>query len=423
MMPAESGGAAPVEGVSNIAPNAPPPEETAEQAEPPAEHLPAKSSDDPSVEPVATPSAANQNAIYERPFVISGQRAAIGGYVEANLNYVGEEGINEGASFELRRFNIFLFSPLGQRMRFLSELEFEHGTEEIALETALVDLEIVPELVLRAGILLTPLGAFNQAHDGPLWEFVDRPLVSTTIIPATFSEVGGGAHGTILVGPLDLDYQLYATQGLADGVLDNELGRTSIPHGRSEELLAEDNNGQPAVTGRVALRYRALAELGVSAWYGAYNSHEVDGEKISPSRTLGIGAVDFAFTPGPLEVRGEVAFAWIDVPRALESAFGSRQWGLYVDAIAPIYRFSVLGLDKSSLNVGARFEHVDYHAGELANGDPAGNAVTRVAGSVSFRPSAETVFRINYVYQWATDLVNNAPARRVAMQFGIATYF
>ena len=88
---------------------------------------------------------------------------------------------------ELRRFNIFLYSSVGRRIRFLSELEFEHGTEEIALETALVDFVVTPSLVARAGILLPPIGAFNANHDSPRYDFVERPLVSTEIIPATLS--------------------------------------------------------------------------------------------------------------------------------------------------------------------------------------------------------------------------------------------
>ena len=60
-----------------------------------------------------------------------------------------------------------------QRRRFIGELEFEKGTEEeIAIETALLDFRIDPAFLLRADILLPPLGAFDQNHDSPRWEFV-----------------------------------------------------------------------------------------------------------------------------------------------------------------------------------------------------------------------------------------------------------
>ncbi len=65
-----------------------------------------------------------QEGIYNRPFIASVSNTAIGGYIEGNTNYFVEDGITEGFSMELRRFNIFLYSAISQRVRFLSELEF-----------------------------------------------------------------------------------------------------------------------------------------------------------------------------------------------------------------------------------------------------------------------------------------------------------
>ena len=59
-------------------------------------------------------------------------------------------------------------------------------------------------LALTAGVLLPPVGAFNPNHDSPRWEFVDRPLVSTRIIPSTLSEIGFGAYGRVPVGAATL---------------------------------------------------------------------------------------------------------------------------------------------------------------------------------------------------------------------------
>jgi hypothetical protein len=57
-----------------------------------------------------------------------------------------ESGLHENTSFEMRRFNIFLFSSISSLVKLTSELEFEHGTEEIKLETALVDLQFYEQL-------------------------------------------------------------------------------------------------------------------------------------------------------------------------------------------------------------------------------------------------------------------------------------
>lgn len=367
---------------------------------------------------------AKQNAIYMRPFITSASRVSIGGYTEFNVNRVVTDGVSDGVSFEFQRFNLFVYSPINKMVRLLAELEFEHGTDEIALETALVDFTIMPELTLRAGIILTPLGLFNQAHDGPLWDFVRRPLVSTTIIPATFSEVGVGAIGTFIVGPLDLDYQFYVTQGLNDGIVDNPLGRTSIPNGKGQGLFEEDNNGSPALTGRLALRYDLIAELGVSGYFGAYNTSTIDGVRIDERRDLFIGALDYRFSTRFVEMRGEAVYAAIDVPSPIATTLGDRQWGLFVDVIVPLVHFSALKFEDTKIEVGTRFEHVDYNATRFASTNQrAGDEITRVTGVAAWRLSASTVLRVNYGYDWITDRLRSGTSRASTGEIGFATYF
>lgn len=371
---------------------------------------------------VTTDSLAN--AIFDRPFAVGGQRASLGGYAETRALYSVEEGIHEGMSFEFTRFNLFAYAPIGSRIRFLSELEFEFEDDElqIKLETAQVDLEIAAEFVIRAGIILVPLGAFNQEHDGPRWDFGDRPLVSTTLIPSTFSEVGAGANGVVNFGAIELDYQAYLTQGLSDGVLDNNLGRTSIPDGREAGLMEQDNNGEPAVSGRLALRYDSFFEVGLSGWHGAYNVYEADGDEVDERRTATLVAVDFDFRFIGLELLGELAWAWVELPPNLESSFGTQQWGLHVDAVVPVWRTVMLDLP-TTLQVGIRGEYIDYHTGELRNGDSAGEEHTRATISLALRPGEEMVIRLNYGLDWVTDLPGNAPERAMLLQLGLATYF
>lgn len=84
---------------------------------------------------------------------------------------------------ELRRFNVFIYSNISRKIKFLSELEFEHGTAEIELETKQLDFEINQSLNFRMGILLPQIGMFNVNHDSPKREVIDRQLVSTMTIP------------------------------------------------------------------------------------------------------------------------------------------------------------------------------------------------------------------------------------------------
>jgi hypothetical protein len=370
------------------------------------------------------PDTLAQDGIYARPFIGAVSFASIGGYVEGNTNYFVQDGVGDGFSMELRRFNVFLFSQVSPRLRFLSELEFEHGTEEIALETALVDLRIRPELIVRAGIVLPPIGYFNQNHDSPRWDFVERPLVSTDVIPSTLSEVGGGIYGRFVVRGAILSYDAYLTNGLADGVIGNELGRTNIPSGKSGELFAEDNNGSPAISGRIAVRRPSLGEVGLSYYGGYYNAFRVEGEEVDDGRWLGITALDFGVGVWGAEVRGELAHAAVDVPDGMVEVFGDVQWGGHLDVVVPVWRPRVLDYENALLALGIRVERVDYNRGTFAStGDPIRDDVTAVVPGVSFRPTAGTVFRANYRYHWIRDFAGNPTSRMAGFQLGFATYF
>ena len=378
------------------------------------------------VEPLSAQadSTLAQDGIYNRPFIGSISSTSIGGYVEGNTNYFVEDGVSEGFSMELRRFNIFLFSQVSPRIRFLSELEFEHGTEEIALETALVDFQLGRGLALRGGIILTPLGYMNQNHDSPRWDFVERPLVTTDIIPSTLSEVGFGAYGTFASGELVFSYDAYLTNGLGAAVLTNETGRTDIPSGKDEELFGEDNNGSPALSGRFAVRHAGLGEVGVSYYGGYYNDFQVEGEQVDAKRWLGIAALDFGGDIGPASIRGEVVYASVDVPASLSEVHGDTQWGAYLDVLVPVWRPSFLGYTDAVVTAGLRLETVDYNVGTFSStGSNIGDQVTGIVPSISFRPTSDTVFRVNYRYHWATDFQGNDPARIAGLQFGFATYF
>jgi len=365
-----------------------------------------------------------QGGIYQRPFLISVGRTAVGGYAEGNANYFKTDGVGEGLSMELRRFNIFLFSAVGRRIRFISELEFEHGTEEIALETALVDFVVNPSFVLRGGILLPPIGAFNGAHDSPRYEFVERPRVSTEIIPATLSEVGFGVHGRLAPGRFSMSYDAYLTNGLGDGVILNQDGRTRLAAGKSEERFGEDNNGTPAFSGRIAAQARRLGEVGLSLYRGVYNTYQVEGVQVDDKRYASIFAVDANSSLGPLELSGEAAWAWVDVPETLGELMADRQWGLYADAVLPIWRPHIRGLDRPVVNVAVRLEKLDLNRGTfLSTGLPIGDDLSAVTAGLSFRPAAGTVFRANYRYEWFRDALGNPISRTGGFQVGFATYF
>ncbi|HET8624016.1 MAG TPA: hypothetical protein VFM14_10675 [Gemmatimonadales bacterium] len=365
-----------------------------------------------------------QGGVYNRPFLASVGRTAVGGYAEGNTNYFRQDGVSEGFNMELRRFNVFLFSSIGSRIRFISELEFEDGAEEIALETALIDFIVNPSFVLRAGVLLPPIGAFNVNHDSPRWDFVERPLVSTEIIPATLSEVGFGAHGRLFPRGFTVTYDAYLSNGLGDGVILNDAGRTRLASGKGTGLVSGDNNGRPAVSGRLGLQRRNLGEIGLSYYRGTYNTFEVEGLEVDVKRSVRLAAVDVNTEIHSVSLRGELAFAWIDVPVELADIFGERQWGMHLDAVVPLFRPRIRGLTDPVVSAIGRIERVDFNRGTFAStGDPIGDEIDAFTLGLSFRPAAGTVFKANYRHESIRDLQGNVPAKRAGFQFGLATYF
>ncbi len=65
------------------------------------------------------------------------------------------------------------------------------------IEFAQLDYLVNEAINIRAGILLMPVGKFNLLHDSPLNDLVDRPMVSSIIIPSTWFEAGAGIYGTL----------------------------------------------------------------------------------------------------------------------------------------------------------------------------------------------------------------------------------
>lgn len=375
-------------------------------------------------EPTQTP--FQREGIYDRPYITRmGGTTAVGGYAEVNTNALREDGTAEGFGFEMRRFNLFVFSRIGDRLRLTAELEFEHGAEEIKIETSIVDVMLHTAFNLRAGVLLTPVGRFNIAHDSPRYNVVDRPLVSTLLIPATWSEVGMGFFGALYASSIHrFVYEAYAVNGLGDGVVLADRGRTSLPRGRSSSSFEEDNNGSPAVVGRFAWNPGFGHEVGISAYQGRYNTSFIEGLRVAPARSVTLVALDVESRWRRLSFRGEGAWANVSLVPELKGQpqLAGHQWGAYVEATVRLWTGAAAGFSEAAVLVVARLDHVDLHTGKLGSDGVAGDEISRGTLGFAVRPISDTVLRLNFWRQRETDLFRNA-AQSMNLQLGLATYF
>ncbi len=236
--------------------------------------------------------------------------------------------------------------------------------------------------------------------------------------------MGFGAHGRLAPRGFTLSYDLYLVNGLGDGILLNETGRTDLASGKTASRFEEDNNGSPAVTGRIAAQSRRLGELGLSLYRGIYNTWRVEGEPVDEKRTVSILAADFNTAVGRLDLRGEVAWARIDVPDDLGELMGERQWGVHLDAVLPVWHPRIRGLANPVVSVGLRLERVDFNQGTFSStGLRIFDEIDAIVASLSFRPVPATVFRANYRWESFRDPQGNPASRTGGFQVGFATYF
>lgn len=356
-----------------------------------------------------------RGGVYDKPYQtrLLG-RTAIGGYAEAHARYERVDGITEQSGFEAKRFNIFTSTRVSDFVRMAAELEVEEAGEEIKLEYAAIDVRIHPALTLRGGMLLSPLGRFNLSHDSPLNEFTDRPLVSTEILGVALSEPGFGILGQVPAGRQGrVTWEAYLTNGFHDGLVTASPEGTRIPLGRGN---TEDQNSSPAFVGRVAWSPSVGYELGVSGHHGAWNRFMVDGTQVDDRRDLTLGVIDGEVTVAGIRVSGEGAIARADIPPGLQGTYASRQAGWYVDMARDIGSGWIRNAPGSTFTLKARFDAIDLDA------DAVGQHVRQGGAGINFRPTSESVIKMELVRGWMYDRFNNRSdfARLLA---SFATYF
>ena len=379
--------------------------------------------------PVDTTKALlNMDAAYNRPFLtVNKMPVALGGYLEANSIYNSEDGVSEGLSFQARRLTMFMSASITKRIKFLSELEFEDGTKEIGIEFAAMDVAFHPALNFRGGIVMNPIGAFNQNHDGPKWEFVERPDVAVNMLPATWSNAGFGLYGKTYKGNWVFGYEAYLTNGFDNSIIDNEENRTFLPATKdNKERFEENNSGKALVTGKVAIKNRKIDEIGISYMGGVYNKFEEDGVVLDKERRVDVFAVDMNTTikKTGTYIVGEAVWILVDVPSTYTQQFGNKQHGAFIDIVQPVLKRKIFDWEDAVFNISARLDYVDWNVGKFnETNTEIGDDLWAITPSISFRPSSQTVFRLNYRYQLQTDILNNPPARAASWLFGFSTYF
>ena len=325
---------------------------------------------------------------------------SIAGYGEALYeNYASDETTR----FDYLRAILYAGYRFNEKFLFNSEIEVEHA-KEIFVEFAYVDYLATPNLGLRAGMLLVPMGLVNEFHEPTVFIGAERPVTENRIIPSTWRENGGGVYGAFD----NVAFRAYVVNGFNGA----NFSAGGLRGGRQKggKALANDM----AFTGRLDVTPTPGVFFGASFYTGGSGQGQVMDDA---GRNYGIRTNVFD-VHAQAQVRGVdfralFAQAGLDDTSMLNQALGlegrsgvaERMRGGYVQ-----FGYDVLSQAPSAGGVGltpyVRYEKVDTHMA-LAAGftrDPGRNNTYTTFG-VELKPIPSIVLKVDHM--WVSNSVDS----------------
>ncbi|HET6578487.1 MAG TPA: hypothetical protein VFG66_09195 [Gemmatimonadales bacterium] len=326
------------------------------------------------------------------------EHTTIGGYGE--VHYTNATGPDTPGEVNVRRFVLYLAHSFSERLAFRSELEVEdtkiEGGEEggeVALEQLYLDYTLSPAAIIRAGLVLPPIGIINETHEPPTFNGVERPAFDRDVIPSTWRDIGVGLVGA-LPGSSGVSYRVYFLNGLVASGFSADAG---IRGGRQEGKEASFAN--PSLTGRLEWARPGL-RLGGSFWYGGSANRDPALGTGTFDNAVALVSADARYDVGPFMFRGVVANVSIADAELIDAAYGSgvgsRIAGGYVEGA-----YNLLGTlapaSAQQLNAFVRHERYNTQAG-VPSGVTRDDALARriTTFGLSYKPVYNVVFKGDY---------------------------
>jgi hypothetical protein len=326
------------------------------------------------------------------------EHTTIGGYGE--VHYTNPTGADTPGEVNVRRFVVYLAHSFNERIAFRSELEVEdtkvEGGEsggEVALEQLYLDYTLSPAAIIRAGLVLPPIGIINETHEPPTFNGVERPSFDQNVIPSTWRDIGVGLVGT-LPGSSGLNYRVFLLNGLVASGFSAGAG---IRGGRQEGKEASFAN--PSLTGRLEWAGPGL-RIGGSFWYGGSANQDPALGTGKFDNAVALVSADARYDTGPFMFRGVVANVSIADAEAIDATYGtavgSRIAGGYVEGAYNVLA-TLAPATAQQLNAFVRYERYNTQAGVPA-GVTRDDALARriTTFGLSYKPVYNVVFKGDY---------------------------
>jgi hypothetical protein len=273
-------------------------------------------------------------------------KSRIGGYGEMHYNNLKNNGAKgDLKEIDFHRFVLYFGHHFSDKISFHSELELEHavaGEGKVGysvLEQAYLDFQMNPDITIRGGLFLMPIGMVNETHEPNVFYGTERNPIENKIIPTTWFEGGVDVIGKIAAVP-GLQYDLALHSGLAvDSKYNIRDGRQRVGHSKSNSL---------ATTAR--LKYTGVKGLEVAA--SLYYQDDIT-QKVDPkagSATLAEVHADYQIQN--FRIKGLYA-QWKLEGDGPKAAGKDKQYGWYIE---PSYKIS------EQVGVFARYNEWDNGA-------------------------------------------------------------
>ena len=209
--------------------------------------------------------------------VAAQDRHQIYGYLDFEATWSDVDSESRNISFDLRHISLVNTFRIDDRWRVFSEFEVEHefepepgeeGSDLFEIERAWVEYFYSPALAVRAGLLLTPFGIYNQRHGATptyVMTYLPRSMYGEHASPTgnvddMFADRGTGIEvvGSAPVGTWSGSYAVY------------------VLNGRGENADEADDNRNKGIGTRLQLRSPLENVVFGVSLYGDRNGADAD---------------------------------------------------------------------------------------------------------------------------------------------------
>ncbi|WP_294479404.1 hypothetical protein [uncultured Bacteroides sp.] len=386
-------------------------------------------------------------------------RLTLGGYGEAVMtrNFYSDnwkrytdaslyKNADSHGRFDLPHVVLFIGYDFGKGWTMGSEIEFEHGgTEsaveieeeetgeyeseierggEVALEQFWIQKSFLPELNLRMGHIIVPVGLTNGHHMPTEFFGVYRPEGENTILPCTWHETGVSLWGRIK----KWRYEVMFLAGLDADRFNNQnwiQGGTGSPY---EFKIANSYAGAARIDNYSIPGLR----IGVSGYLGKSASNSLKANKFTGLKGMvSIGAVDFGYNAHNWIVRGSFVYGHLENAgkiaesnRSLKGMGISPGTNIGSDAISIgaeagydlFSQITKLKEKEQRLYIFGRYDFYNpmYKMGKNTKGqqllDEGQWGRQRIAGGLNYYPMKEIVVKAEYSCRLFKSQYNNEPS-------------